>query len=84
MTTRQWAEYQRQADVIEQEQKRKENMEKKEYNVNELLNVIKELEAEMWYQIHNDKPHNAHMVKTWVDAIKAGVNHINNKNGIAC
>jgi hypothetical protein len=26
MTTKQWAEYQRQADVIEQEQKRKENM----------------------------------------------------------
>jgi hypothetical protein len=26
MTTKHWAEYQRQADVIEQEQKRKENM----------------------------------------------------------
>ena len=59
-------------------------MKPKEYNVNELLKVIKELEAEMWYQIHNDKPHNAHLVKTWMDAIKAGVNQIQKQKEEVC
>lgn len=59
-------------------------MKPKEFNVNELLNVIKELEAEMWYQIHNDKPHNAHTVKTWMDVIKAGVNEINKQKEGVC
>jgi hypothetical protein len=59
-------------------------MKPKEYNVNELLKVIKELETEMWYQIHNDKPHNAHLVKTWMDAIKAGVNQIQKGKEVVC
>jgi hypothetical protein len=49
-------------------------MNKKEVNINELLKVIKEIEREMWDNVHMDNPHKVHQVKTWVDTLKGYLN----------
>ena len=55
-----------------------------EQQLNQINQLINELEAEMWYNIHSDSPHRAHKVKTWTDQLKDQANalhiQINNQN----
>ena len=41
-----------------------------EQQLKQIMQLIDELETEMWYNIHADAPHQAHKLKTWVDQLK--------------
>lgn len=41
-----------------------------EQQLKQIMQLIHELENEMWYNIHADAPHQAHKVKTWIDQLK--------------
>ena len=41
-----------------------------EQQLKQIMQLIDELETEMWYNIHADAPHQAHKVKTWIDQLK--------------
>ena len=45
-----------------------------EQQLNQINQLIDELEAEMWYNIHADAPHRAAKVKTWTDQLKQQAN----------
>ena len=42
----------------------------REQQLEQLIQLIHELETEMWYNIHQDAPHQAAKVKTWIDQLK--------------
>ena len=69
MLTKRYNEMTRQAEVIENHKKNQAVM-KPEQQLSQINQVIYELEAEMWYNIHADAPHQAHKVKCWIDTLK--------------
>lgn len=42
----------------------------REQQLEQLIQLIHELETEMWYNIHADSPHQAAKVKNWIDQLK--------------
>ena len=46
----------------------------REQQLQQLIQLIHELETEMWYNIHTDAPHRAAKVKQWNDQLKEQAN----------
>ena len=69
MLTKRYNEMIRQAEVIENHKKNQTVM-NQEQQLKQINQVIYELEAEMWYNVHADAPHQAHKVKRWMDTLK--------------